>query len=356
MVIDKKQDVIHLAILVTIALVIGVYLIATTVIISKDGIYYINFAKQIEIKPLQTIKDSSGYSPRLYTPGYPFLILIVHKLFRLFADGSTLSSWIYSAQFATFLCRVLALIILYFLGKEFVGRKMSFWALLILVLLPYPARYGSDALRAWPHLLLLATAFQLLLVATKKGNPIMFALVGATTALGYIIRPMCLQIIAYGLLWFIITFINPININRKKLLLGAFLLLTGFLFIAVPYSKIRGEILHPRLKIIIHKFIAPQSSNVEQERNNNSEYDGLISLENKICIAGLPIGRGEIKKVFAKLISSVGENLCWFFFPALLLGLYYEFKEKTTDPSTFCKRRSKIVPSGGAIMYHQLTI
>lgn len=333
--LEKKQDLIYLAILVTIALVIGVYLIATTVLIAKDGIYYIDFAKQLEIKPLQVLKDSSEYSPWLYTPGYSFLILIMHKFFSLFSGGSTLSIWIYSAQFATLLCKVLAFIVLYFLGKEFVSRKMCFWALLILALLPNPARFGSDALRDWPHLLFLATAFLLLLLAAKKGNPIIFMMVGIVTGLGYTIRPMCLQIIAYGMLWFMINLIKPININRKKLLLDAILLITGFLLIAAPYSKIRGEVLHPRLKIIIHKLIAPQSSNIRQERINQAKSHGLVSLKNKMYIAGLPTEQSGMGKVFPKLLSSVGENLCWFFFPALLLGLYYELKEKIKAQPTF---------------------
>ena len=37
----EKQDVVHLAILIAIALAIGVYLIVTTVLISNDGMYYI---------------------------------------------------------------------------------------------------------------------------------------------------------------------------------------------------------------------------------------------------------------------------------------------------------------------------
>jgi len=42
-----KQDLVHLAILSAIALGIGVYLIATTVLISRDGVYYIEQAQHL---------------------------------------------------------------------------------------------------------------------------------------------------------------------------------------------------------------------------------------------------------------------------------------------------------------------
>ncbi len=42
----EKRDLIHIAILAAIALVIGVYLIATTVLIAKDGVSYIELAQQ----------------------------------------------------------------------------------------------------------------------------------------------------------------------------------------------------------------------------------------------------------------------------------------------------------------------
>ena len=47
--LNKKQDLIHLAILLVIALGIGVYLIAATVVITKDGVWYI---EQSKVSPL----------------------------------------------------------------------------------------------------------------------------------------------------------------------------------------------------------------------------------------------------------------------------------------------------------------
>ncbi len=111
-------DKLHLAIILSIALVIGIYLIITTTLIAKDGVSYIHYAKALSSSPLEVIQDCSDYAPHAYTPGYPFLILMTHKLVDLFGDFPTVLSWIYSAQAIALFCRVLALIPLYFIGKE----------------------------------------------------------------------------------------------------------------------------------------------------------------------------------------------------------------------------------------------
>ena len=141
----EKKDLSNLVILLAVAAAIGVYLIATTVIISRDGVYYIEGAQRFAEDPVSVIKG--------HPFGFPFLIFLAHKIASLFCDGTSVHSWVYAGQGVALLCRLLTLIPLYFIGKLLVGKKMSFLALLILVVLPYPAEHGSDVLRGWPHLL-----------------------------------------------------------------------------------------------------------------------------------------------------------------------------------------------------------
>jgi len=138
--IVKKNDLIHIIILSAVTLGIGIYLIATTVLIAKDGVIYIEQAQNFSDNPIGIIKGGRPF-------GYPFLIFAAHKLVSLLGCGTSVSTWIYCAQSVTLLCRLLALVPLYFMGKFLVGSKRSFWAILILVILPYPARFGSDVLR-----------------------------------------------------------------------------------------------------------------------------------------------------------------------------------------------------------------
>ncbi len=320
----RKQDLVHIAILLVIALGIGIYLIATTTLIAKDGVSYINYAKGLAIAPLKTIRDCSEYAPRAYTPGYPFLILMTHKLVDLFGDGSSILSWIYSAQAIALFCRILALIPLYFIGKEFVGSKLSFWAILILVMLPYPARFGSDALRDWPHILFLATGFLFLLWGAKHGKWLMFAVVGLFAGLGYTVRPMCAQLVAYGVLWLIFSIFRrerKCSMSRTKLVGGLALLVIGFAVVAAPYMKIRGEILPTRLRQIMESFSSCPIDSESQEQSSGNYTAELVP--------------GDITKAVGKLISNISENLMYYFVPALFIGMYYHFRRKPKSESIF---------------------
>jgi 4-amino-4-deoxy-L-arabinose transferase-like glycosyltransferase len=320
----KKQDFIHIIILLAVALGIGSYLIITTTLIAKDGVSYINYAKALAIAPFEIIRDCSGYAPSHYTPGYPFLILMAHKLVGLFGDGSTVSSWIYSAQAVVLLCRILALIPLYFIGKEFVGSKLSFWAILILVMLPYPARFGSDALREWPHMLFLSTGFLFLLWAARYRKRLMFALVGVVAGLGYTIRPICAQLVVYGVLWLVYSMFRQqrnCKMGRVKLVGGLALLVIGFAVVVAPYMKIRGEIIPDRLhQIMKHFSFYPKGNDIHKQ--NTSDY-----------VAGL-VPR-DIAKAAGKLISQISENLMHFFVPALFIGMYHYFRRKSKGEPAF---------------------
>ena len=309
----KHKDFINILILLTATLCIGVYLIATTVLIANDGCYCIQLAQNFAKDPIGIIKTSYF--------AYPFLILSTHKLVLLFTNDNSIQIWIYSAQSMTLLFRLLAIIPLYFIGKILVGEKHSFWGILILIFLPYPAGYGSDVLREWPHLFFLATALLFLIHGSILGNWWMFATAGLFTGFGYMIRPECAQIVLYAMLWSLVgLFIPKPDISRVKVVCLTLILIVGFLMPAVPYSKIKGEILPPKLKAVI-SF----DKNCQSERVERPAY--IASVMPK-----------DILKALGKFTERIGENLMYFFMLPLIIGLYYHFrrpKEFLTDSRLF---------------------
>ena len=328
MIIDKgasplirKQDFAHIVILLTFALVIGIYLILTTVLIAKDGVSYIHYAKDLSANPLEAIRDCSDYAPPEYTPGYPLLILMTHKFVGLFGDFPTISTWIYSAQSVTLLCRLLAIIPLYLIGKLIVGNKLSFWAILILIILPYPAKLGSDALRDWPHMLFLATGFLFLIMAVRHKRWWMFGFVGIITGLGYIIRPMCVQLLVYGVSWLVINIFkrkHEYSLSRARIVGGLALLVIGYAVVAVPYMKIRGEILPTRLQQIMQSFSCGYDSVEIPDQNANVYQAKLVP--------------SDTAKALWKLIDNIGGNLMYFFVPFLFLGIYHLLHKDLCEP------------------------
>jgi len=316
--LNKKQDLIHLSILSAIALSIGVYLIATTILISEDGAYYIVKAQQFSSDPIGAIKGSPF--------GYQFLIFTAHKLVTFFGGGSSLLTWIYSAQSIALLCQLLALIPLYFIGKLLVGGGKSFWAILILIILPYPASFASDTLREWPHMLFLASGFLFLIKGAEQGKLLMFGAAGLAAGLGHIIRPECAQLVVFGTVWILIRLLLPRQkMGRPKLLCALAALLIGFAIPAAPYTIIRKQVLPKKIKTLISSALPSESQEIQEPEINSGNYTYTAS--------GVPAG---IVKAIGKLISKISENLMYYYLPALLIGVYFHFRKK--PPATEIER------------------
>lgn len=304
----EKRDLINIAILGVIALVIGVYLIATTVLISQDGVFYIERAQQFASDPVRIIKR--------HPPGYPFLILAAHKCAILFADDSSVFTWIYSAQSVTLICRLLALIPLYFIGKLLVGSKNSFWAILILIFLPYPTRIVCDVVREWPYVLFLATGFFFLLWSAKSGKWWLFGFAGLSSGLGYLIRHESAQLVVYGVFWVAMGMFKPklCGASRWKHLFALALLVIGFAIPAAPYMKCTGKIIPPKVNRIMKSFsfnALPDKTDVSKVNTGSSDYNTAEIISTSVL------------KALGEILKTIGESLMWFFMPALVVGLYY---------------------------------
>ena len=304
----RPRNSFHIAVLLIISLAIGIYIIATTVLITKDGTQYISLAQNFPQNPGGVIKHHPPF-------GYPFLIYLTHKAITSFSQDGSVYSWIYSAQSVSLLCRVLSLIPLYFIGKLLVGSRRSFWGLLILIMLPHPAEFGSDVIREWPHILFLSTGLLFLIWGSRFGKWWMFAIAGLAAGLGHTIRAECAQIVIYGMLWLLISLFLPRgNISRLKAIRLTLILLIGFAIPAAPYMKTRGRILPPALKSVISCNTPWQSSGPEQ-----SGFNGTVSV---YTASGMPT---DILKALGKLLQQTSENLMYFFVLPLMVGLYCHF-------------------------------
>ena len=306
----KKRDLIHLTILLAIALGIGIYLIATTVLIAQDGVFYIEQAQKITTEPINVIKSLYGRPS-----GYAFIIFAAHKFTTFFSNSSSVFTWIYSAQGITLLCRVFSLIPLYLIGKVFTGSRNSFWAILILIVLPYPAEFGSDVIREWPHILFLSTGLLFLICGSRFGKWWMFAVAGIASGLGHTVRPECAQIVIYGILWLSINLFRARpKMGRLKSICAATLLLLGFAVIAAPYMKVRGRVLPPKLKALFGCTAPHQSDGIEASIFDEHAGPNAAS--------ALPI---DILKALVRLVREISDNLMYIFVLPLVVGLYCHF-------------------------------
>ncbi len=316
---NKNEDFINVSILLAVTLCIGIYLVITTTIIAKDGVTFINYARQFEIAPTQTMLNEFQH------PGYPLLILAAHKITGLVYKNTSILSWIYCAQSTTLTFRLLAVIVLYYTGKHLLGTRLSFWAILILILLPQPAEYGSDALSDWPHLLFLATGFLLLFHGASNNIWWIFGFAGLIAGAGYLIRPECAILVILGSLWLGLQLLwSKRTMAKGKTLSALILLLVAFLAVAGPYMKLKGAVF-PK------KNVGQFAQSLQQQEVFAEDRQPTPKLQQASQFTSL-----NIAKALGKIASNISETSMWFFVPALLIGAYKWFKSRKWDePEVF---------------------
>ena len=301
----EKSDFKKIAIILGIALVIGIYLIATTVVISKDGVFYVQQAQKCFNQP-EALKGLPF--------GFPYLIFFAHRISSFFCQSDSLQNWIYCAQSVSLISRLAALAVIYFAAKFLVGSQKSFLAVLVLVFLPYPAEMGSDVLREWPHLLFLYAGLLFFILAVNLENKWFYGIAGLISGLGFIIRPECAQVIVYALVWLLVRLIKPPSEKmRFKTTLAIVILIVGFCIPAAPYMKASGRILPRKIKNLISIKQVEQHEDFLQKKDVQHVY---------MC------SFGDIVKGTDKLFARVNENLMYFFTLPALLGAYVYFKKQ----------------------------
>jgi 4-amino-4-deoxy-L-arabinose transferase-like glycosyltransferase len=303
---DPKLSIIHIIILLALGAVIGIYLISTTTVIAKDGVAFIKYAKKLRVAPINTMARKYQH------PGYPLLILLAHKITSVLREGVSIWSWIYCAQGVALTFRLLAIAVLYFVGRYLVGAELSFWAVLILVFLPKPAAYGSDALSDWPHIFFLAVGIWLLMRAAN-GKWWLFGCAGLSAGMGYLIRPECAQVVVFGSFWLGLQLLwSKRTMGQREALCAMALLLVGFLLTVAPYMKLKGAVF-PK-KQLVSGFQADEICEQSVQIHSNSP-----------AVAGF--ASSKITRGLGKLVERVSDTLMWFFVPALLLGIYGNFRK-----------------------------
>ena len=115
---SRSRTIIHISILLAVAFCVGVYLVSTTVLIAKDGITFIEYARNLETSPIEAMKSEYQH------PGYPFLIVVAHKIAKIGHSGSSLRSWIYSAQAVALDFQIAHCGITLFCGQKDCGREI----------------------------------------------------------------------------------------------------------------------------------------------------------------------------------------------------------------------------------------
>lgn len=287
--------------LALVCLAIGSYLIGTTVLISQDGVTYIERARQLATDAHTVINLKEP-------PGFPVLIFAFHWLFDVFFANS-LRLWIAAGQISVLLCQTAAVICLYFLARRLFDRQTALWGALILIVLPYPAHYGADVLRDWPHLLFLSAGLLCLHRAIQTEKGVLFFLAGLACGTAMTIRWEGAQIMLYATVFFLIRLAG--DIRNKRPLGGACKYAwtaAGFLMVFVVLAWQRDNMIPYKL----HMLFEPARVR-----------PAAVSLAT--------FGPAGFGSAAANMVEGLFENMLYYLLIPAGIGLYLFFSKRLPD-------------------------
>ena len=374
----RNQHLRDILILLSIALVLGAFLILTTVVVSKDSVGYIWRAKWLQQYPdegsllydwrAQYLLDNPNekINPTELLAerpcGYELLILLSYRIFHVITGNNSIQGWIWAAQGVTLLCKALAVVPLYLIGCLITCRKSSFWGCVILLFLPEPAQWGSDVLREWPYLLFLTLGILSLLYGIRKNRAWPFALTGLFAGVGFLICLQSMQLVLLGLLILSLLMLKPPNhFIRSKVLIAAFLLIAGFAGPVLVYAYYSGQITNNYLKDYIAKVLPACNDSAVEEADTPTTKDSDTAIDRapgSEVVKGpdttvedtseTEVG-GTLPRFAYELYKDAGELLVWFYIPFWVIGLYLRLRNKA-DPMVRCIIGGLILMGTGMIL------
>lgn len=309
----QRKTIKDLILLVSVCLGVGAYLIVTTVVISVDGVIYVERAQQLTTNFGKIVNLNEP-------PGLPILVWGFHALTQFDNGSDSLARWIYAGQVGVLCCTAAAVITLYLLGRTWFDAKTAFWGVLVLIMLPYPAHWGADILRDWPHVFLLFAGLLLLYRAIERQRSIMFLGAGLVSGLGYVVRPECAQVVLYGAVLFVLQAAcafrrkEPIGKAWKYAFL-AFGFLSVFLLLASQQKRVVPDKLDELLNVDATPAAGSMTSPLNEKTVQQAGGSGIL---------------GMIEAI-GNLLKGLSENLLYYFTVPAAIGFYLFVKESRSS-------------------------
>jgi hypothetical protein len=226
-----------LTILIVLGVALHAWVIARTEVAARDSIGFIRTALRFENEPwIEVIKSSEQ------PPGYALTVLAVSKPIRAIAGKTTVDTMVLSAQVASALMGILAIIPMVRLGRELGDRRIGWLAAGVFLALPGLTRMTSDGLSEATFLFWMSLTLWLGVRALRAPSAGRMLACGLGIAASYLTRPEGLEVaVVAGIVLVALQFTARRQAWRKaSLQLGA--LMCGVLVGVGPYVAITGHL------------------------------------------------------------------------------------------------------------------
>jgi hypothetical protein len=107
------------------------------------------------------------------------------------------------------------------------------------------------------------------------------------------------------------------GLSKWRIIIALASLLIGFAIPTIPYVKYTKHIIHPKVKYLV----SPTYSNTLPDKTDAQKVNAARANYNVAAIVS-----PNVLKALSEVFRTIGENLMWFFTPALATGLYCRFR------------------------------
>jgi 4-amino-4-deoxy-L-arabinose transferase-like glycosyltransferase len=179
-----RTDWLLIAGLFALVLPLRLWLLHNTEVTARDSIGYIRYALQFEQKPWPDVLKGNHQHP-----GYPVLVLLMSQSVRAIDGETTPENMELSAQLVNLIAAMLLIVPMYFLGRQFFDRPVSFGAALLYQYLPISAQHLSDGISEPTYLVFLVSGLLQMVHAVRERSVWRCQLCGLFAGLAYLTRP-----------------------------------------------------------------------------------------------------------------------------------------------------------------------
>jgi dolichyl-phosphate-mannose-protein mannosyltransferase len=210
-----------LALIVTLAVSIRLYLCLTSFCIAGDGVAYLAMARDF------AAGDSAKALAAVFSPLYPWFVAIAHRL---------IPDWELAGNAVSAILGSVAVVSVYLMTREvFESRDLALGAAVLVAIHPEMAAYSASVRTEAGFIFFLTTAVWLLIAGLKRARIALVAAAGLVGGLAYLYRTE-----AFGLLMFGVGFVLVAELWWRQwdlvwTIAATTIFAIGFLTVASPY-------------------------------------------------------------------------------------------------------------------------
>lgn len=243
-----------LALIVVLAAGIRLVQAARLEAISRDGAFYVRFARELASEPGRAMRA------QLAQPGFSVALLAVNRTVGHWLSADPVLAWERSGQLVALAGGIAVVPLIFALARTLYDARIGFIAALMAAAWPHAVALSADVLTDMPHLALYIACLLLSIRAVAENRLASLASCGVVSAVAYLFRQEALALpIVAGLNWLL----QPDGRSWRRRTVGVAVLAAAFALPVAPYAYTTGKVLH---KKSLRQLLEPPAPGTESAR------------------------------------------------------------------------------------------